>query len=54
MPYDPDKVDAAHADIFHHGDSGRGLEDDQWDRQKAEMIANGTYPFPVVSEEENE
>lgn len=45
MPFDPDKVDPAHADIFHHGDDGRGLSDEEWDAQKSFLRELGTYPF---------
>lgn len=45
MAYDESKVDWHHADLYHHGDDGRGLEDAEWDAQKADMIAAGTWPF---------
>lgn len=51
-PHDPDLVPEDAADLFYHGKPAedgtpRGLEDEQYDEQKAAMIAAGTWPFPA-------
>lgn len=50
-PFDPELVPLEHADLFHHGDDGRGLEDEEYDAQKARMIESGTWPFPTQKED---
>lgn len=50
MPFDASKVPMRHADLFYHGkpdDDGNpvGLTDEQWDAQKADMRAEGTWPL---------
>lgn len=51
MAFDESKVPVEHADLFFHGGPPdefgrpRGLSDEQWDAQKARMLAEGTYPF---------
>lgn len=51
--FDPTKVNEHHVDLFYHGkpdEDGNpvGLTDEQWDAQRDSMIAEGTYPLPVV------
>lgn len=49
MSFDPDKVPLRYADLFYHGKPGPdgepvGLDDDQYDAQKARMVADGDWP----------
>lgn len=55
MPFDPEKVPTAHADLFYHGRPGpdgkpEGLTDEQYDGQKEAMIARGEWPFATKEE----
>lgn len=55
MAFDPEKVDPRFADLFYHGKPGpdgkpEGLTDKQWDAQKAEKQANGSWPFDEKEE----
>ena len=50
MSFDATKVPEEYADLFHHGDNGRGLTDEEWDAQKARMREAGN--FPLDNEEE--
>lgn len=56
MPFDPEKVDPQHADLFYHGGppdedgTPRPLSDEQWDAQKARMTENGDWPFETKEE----
>ena len=49
-PHDPSLVPPEHADLFYHGkpdEDGNpvGLTDEEYDAEKAEMQAEGTWPF---------
>ena len=49
-PHDPSLVPPEHADLFYHGkpdEDGNpvGLTDEEYDAEKAEMQAEGTWPL---------